>query len=108
LHLKFPIICRKIDRGENVFYLDSIQLFDYLDLEGVDTENLSTALCDELVKPRKPKPVSAEINPLKRAQQYKSLIDLGIVKNQSELADYLGKSRAWVSKAMKILRQLNR
>ncbi|HEY9165352.1 MAG TPA: hypothetical protein VIS48_04240 [Candidatus Kryptonia bacterium] len=42
-------------------------------------------------------------DPLKRALEYKSLIDSEIIRNQSELAIYLGKSRAWVSKVMKVV-----
>lgn len=48
-------------------------------------------------------PSVTKTDPLKRALEYKSLINSGIIKNQSELAIYLGKSRAWVSKVMKVL-----
>ncbi|HEY9165528.1 MAG TPA: hypothetical protein VIS48_05150 [Candidatus Kryptonia bacterium] len=43
---------------------------------------------------------------MKRALEYKSLIDSGVVKNQSVLAVYLGTSRAWVSKALSALKRI--
>ncbi len=100
LILKFPIICRKIGRGENVFCLDSTKLGEYLDLRDIDIEFLSTALCDRPTQVDEHKSSAQGVDPIRRALEYKSLMDAGIVKNQSGLAQYLGKSRAWVSNAM--------
>ncbi len=41
---------------------------------------------------------------MRRAIEFKSLIESGVVKNQSELAAYLGKSRAWVSRVIGTLK----
>jgi len=105
LHLKFPLICRKIQRGENVFYLDSSQFDEYFDVKGLDVEELSTALCERIILGKECETTGERVDPTERALEYMSLIENGIVKNQSELAAYLGVSRAWVSKALKILRR---
>ncbi len=102
LILNFPIICKKIERGENVFYLDSTKLAQYFDLKKVDIDNLSTALCDDVVRPEDRRSPAVKVDPVKRALEYKSLLDNGTVKNQAELAVHLGTSRARVSKALNI------
>jgi len=93
----------KIERGENIFYLDSTKLARYFDVKNVDAENLSTALCDKAIQHAEATKHAEKVDPLKRAHQYSTLIETRVVKNQSELAKYLGKSRAWVSKVMKVL-----
>ncbi len=104
LHLKFPIICGKTERGENITSLDSSRLADYLDLKSINLGELSTVLCNETLKPSRPRVLLRKMDPVQRALEYKSLIDNGTVRNQSELAVYLGTSRAWVSKALKALK----
>ncbi|HEY9165361.1 MAG TPA: hypothetical protein VIS48_04285 [Candidatus Kryptonia bacterium] len=103
-NLQFPIICRKIGRGENVFYLDSTRLGQYLNFKNVNIESLSTTLRDTSIQVDRYKLPTQRVDPLKRALEYRSLIHTGIVKNQSELAAYLGTSRMWISKVMKILK----
>ena len=105
LILKFPVICKKIERGENVFYLDATKVGRYSDLTNADINQLSTSLCGEVIPRTVEQSHTEKANQIRRALEYKSLIDNGIVKNQSELAKYLGKSRAWVSKVMKVLEE---
>ncbi len=104
LHLKFPIICRKIDRGENIFYLDTARMSEYFNLGGADAEILPTSLCSNIVSSKKPNSLRSKVGPMRRALEFKSLIESGVVKNQSELAAYLGKSRAWVSRVIGTLK----
>ncbi|HUI30232.1 MAG TPA: hypothetical protein VLX91_08435 [Candidatus Acidoferrales bacterium] len=103
LHLKIPIICRKKDRGENISYLDSASMAPHFNLEG-DIEIPSIAPCDKIKLAVKPALVPTKVDPITRALQYKTLIEDGFVKNQSELPACLRRSRAWVSRVMRILR----
>jgi len=70
-HLKFPLICRKIQRGENVFYLDSTRLGDYFDVRGLNVAELSTALCDKLI------PTREHLAPKKRVDPVERLVSTG-------------------------------
>ena len=88
-----------------MFYPDSAKLGEYLELKNVDIEQLSTSLCDKRIRLDAKEPSVLNKDPLKRALEYKSLIETGVVKNQSELAAYLGTSRAWVSKVLKQLKR---
>jgi len=103
-HLKFPLICKKIQRGENVFCLDSSRLGDYLDARGLIIEELSAALCERIIHRKNGEKRRKSVDPMKRAQECRSLIENRLVKNQSELAAYVGVSRAWVSKALRLLK----
>jgi len=65
--LKFPIICKKIERGENVFYLDLTKLARYFDAKNVDAENMSTARCDKWTRRDAGKPPAMKTDPSQQA-----------------------------------------
>ena len=94
----------KIQRGEHSLRLDSAALPDYFDLRRVDITKLSTALCDGRVTLKERYQPRIKADPIARARQFQSMIDSGVIKNQSELAAFLGTSRAWISKSLKVLR----
>lgn len=96
----------KIEKGENVFYLDLSKLDQYFNLKKVDIDILSSALCDKIIYHDRQRSPIVRTDPVKRVLEYKSLIDSGVVKNQSVLAVYLGTSRAWVSKALSALKRI--
>ena len=100
--LRFPIIAAKVQRGEHSLRLNSAVLPDFFDLRKVDIQKLSTALCDGRLTLREQHKSKIKADPIARARQFQAMIDSGIVKNQAQLAVYLGTSRAWVSKVMKL------
>jgi len=97
LHLKFPLICNKIARGEHVFCLDSSRLAEYFDVRGLNVAELSTALCNKIIPVRERLAPNRSVDPVEKGRQYRRLLENGVVKNQSELAAYIGVSRAWMS-----------
>ena len=103
--LRFPIICGKISRGENIFCLDHSLIRQYFDLSPINIDKMSIALCDNRTPIRSFDQRPVPKDPVARAVEYRSLIDKGIVKNQSELASYPGTSRPGLSKVLKVLRR---
>ena len=97
------VFAGKFKERENVFYLDPSQLVEYFDAGALNVGELSMALCDGIIPRNKLRIEGKKVGPLERAHQYRSLIENGVVKNQSELAAYIEVSRAWVSKTMSIM-----
>jgi hypothetical protein len=98
--VRFPVICRRIRKGEIKFAFDSMRMQEYFDLHDVDLKELSLALCDDIITKKDQKTVYKPIDPQARRAEYQALLDDGTCRNRADIARHYGVSRAWVTKVM--------
>ena len=97
--LVFPIIIRNGGPQYNRIYIDKANISIYLDL-ALEPMNRFLRIFAE---PEKLHSIRPKADKMARALHFQHLIQSGQVNNRAELSRYLGVSRAWVTKAMRIL-----
>jgi hypothetical protein len=92
-----PFIIEKSSHNRIVITLASPRIDKYLKIEKTELNRLLKIFAKQEYYDIK----RFNINFIELAAQYEQMITSGVVSNRAELARYIGKSRAWVTKVFK-------
>ncbi|MDP1675335.1 MAG: hypothetical protein Q8L88_00605 [Bacteroidota bacterium] len=97
-----PIFIHKTAHGEKVIAVDPNEVQKYLKLDQDDVVRLTRRFL--YPQPAQSRLQRVLLDRRAMAEQYRELIQSGVVRNQAELSRHLGVSRAWITKVMNTLK----
>lgn len=100
--VELPVFFHKTQYGEKVMAVDPNEVQKYLNLDLEDIARLTRRFLYPKPVPSRLKRVLLDRRAM--AEQYRDMIQQGIVHNQAELSRHLGVSRAWITKIMNTLK----